>query len=402
MTGAAYAIDLTSPTVTFDSTPTPDTNHTTADFTFHGVDPTSNAVASGVASLECALDSDPFTSCTSPQEFTGLTEGQHTFEVRATDAVGNVGSSAIYSWTIDTTPPTITSVSNTPDPTDSSSTIDYTLSEAASVTIKLYDTHNNVVRTLVDGETGIDGPNSAQWDLKNDSAVDVPSGSYTYTIDATDVAGNPAVQQTGTVTVERATHLVITSPAVTITAGNTSGSITVERTDEFGNPTTVGDLLLHLGSSSASAGFRDSSDSSDVTTVTIPNGASSATFLYTDTLAGSPTITVADQASGPDVGLSDATQQETVNAAAATHLTLGAPASATAGQQFDVTVTARDQYENVAQAYSGTVLFSSDDANPSLPGDSGLTAGTGTFPVTLTQAGTRTRSVTRRTPRRRR
>ena len=53
------------------------------------VDPTSGGVSSGVNHLECSLDGALFATCTSPQSFTGLAEGTHTFRVRAVDAAGN-------------------------------------------------------------------------------------------------------------------------------------------------------------------------------------------------------------------------------------------------------------------------------------------------------------------------
>ena len=63
--------------------------------------------AEATATVECRLDADPFTSCTSPEEFTGLTAGAHTFQARATDTVGNVSASTSYTWTVNLTVPTI-------------------------------------------------------------------------------------------------------------------------------------------------------------------------------------------------------------------------------------------------------------------------------------------------------
>ena len=50
----------------------------------------------------------------------------------------------------------------------------------------------------------------------------------------------------------------------------------------------------------------------------------------------------------------------------ATILTVTAPASATAGASFDVTVTAKDKYDNVATGYAGSVTFTSTDPNTTL------------------------------------
>ena len=73
-------------------------------------------------------------------------------------------------------------------------------------------------------------------------------------------------------------------------------------------------------------------------------------------------------------------------------LKLTAPASATAGQAFTVTVTAEDGPGNPVTSYNGTVHFSSTDttAGVVLPADSTLTNGQGTFSVTLARAGPET------------
>ena len=42
------------------------------------------------ATFECSLDGEPFASCSSPVEYSGLALGDHVFRVRATDARGNV------------------------------------------------------------------------------------------------------------------------------------------------------------------------------------------------------------------------------------------------------------------------------------------------------------------------
>jgi hypothetical protein len=59
----------------------------------------------------------------------------------------------------------------------------------------------------------------------------------------------------------------------------------------------------------------------------------------------------------------------------------------TAGGPVNVTVTALDRFRNVATGYPGTVHFMSSDGQAMLPDDATLTAGTGTFAVTLKTAG---------------
>ena len=59
--------------------------------------------------FECRIDNSNFTSCTSPIQSGNLTDGDHIFEVRAGDNVGNIGlSPSSFTWTVDTTPPATT------------------------------------------------------------------------------------------------------------------------------------------------------------------------------------------------------------------------------------------------------------------------------------------------------
>jgi hypothetical protein len=59
------------------------------------------------SSFHCQLDSAPYASCTSPKGYQSLSEGAHTFSVRATDAAGTVDPSpATRSFTVDLPDPT--------------------------------------------------------------------------------------------------------------------------------------------------------------------------------------------------------------------------------------------------------------------------------------------------------
>ena len=94
---ASWTIDLTAPATTITSSPPPFTAATDASFAFSAVD----VGGSTVAAYECRVDDDAFAPCTSPADFSGLALGEHTFEVRATDAVGNIEATpASVSWTV--------------------------------------------------------------------------------------------------------------------------------------------------------------------------------------------------------------------------------------------------------------------------------------------------------------
>lgn len=63
--------------------------------------------AEASARVECRLDTAEFAPCQSPIEYSGLSEGTHTFQARAVDTVGNVSASASHTWTVDLAVPTV-------------------------------------------------------------------------------------------------------------------------------------------------------------------------------------------------------------------------------------------------------------------------------------------------------
>ena len=57
-------------------------------------------VAEDGDTLECSIDGGPWTSCGSPLRLSGLAPGAHLALVRATDAAGNTGASAVHAFVI--------------------------------------------------------------------------------------------------------------------------------------------------------------------------------------------------------------------------------------------------------------------------------------------------------------
>src|SRR5439155_20285732 len=107
--------------------------------------------------------------------------------------------------------------------------------------------------------------------------------------------------------------------------------------------------------------------------------------------SGNQTITGTETGNGSVTGTSNTIN---VSALAATHLTVSAPANATAGTAFNFTVTAKDQFNNTATSYAGTVHFTSTDGAATLPANSTLVSGTGSFSATLKTAGNQTITAT--------
>ena len=98
--------DGTAPETTILTNPAALTNSTSATFTFTSTE---------AGTFECKLDNGAFTTCSSPQIYNGLSEGNHSFQVRAKDLAGNTDQTpASFSWMIDIIPPETTITSNPP------------------------------------------------------------------------------------------------------------------------------------------------------------------------------------------------------------------------------------------------------------------------------------------------
>lgn len=88
----------TLPKTTIDSGPEGTVASDSASFSF-------SSSKSG-STFECSRDGSAFSGCTSPQSYTGMADGSHTFLVRAIDARGNADRTpASRSWTVDTIGP---------------------------------------------------------------------------------------------------------------------------------------------------------------------------------------------------------------------------------------------------------------------------------------------------------
>jgi hypothetical protein len=118
---------------------------------------------------------------------------------------------------------------------------------------------------------------------------------------------------------------------------------------------------------------------------------SGGTFDVTLTTAGNHTVTATDTANS---GITGTSAPIAVEAAATDRFDVSAPGSATAGTPFSTTVTALDAFGNIATSYAGTVQFTSSDPAATLPADTSLTDGVGTFDVTLATAGNQTVTAT--------
>jgi hypothetical protein len=202
----------------------------------------------------------------------------------------------------------------------------------------------------------------------------------------TSMTGGVAV----TVNPAAATHFVVTAPATS--PSGSAFTITVQAMDRFSNQATGYTGTVHFTSSDGSA--------------TLP-----ANFTFTSTDQGVHTFTNGvtlrttgnQSVTATDTVTSSITGSATVNVTAAavvTHFSISAPANASIGVPFIITVTALDASNHTVTTYRGTVKFTSSDHMASLPADYTFTSadrGVHTFKgVILRTSGSQTITATDR------
>ncbi|HNW82937.1 MAG TPA: Ig-like domain repeat protein, partial [bacterium] len=163
-----WEIDPAALGVQITATPDMITGATDAEFEF-----TSNKAAA----FECKLDLGNYEICTSPKNYTGLEDGEHTFTVKA--SFGGDSAENSFSWTVDTTDPVIT-ISNAPEnPTfQTGATFAFSANEIVTFECKLSTSSTWIACT------------SPKIYPTNTFGVAGTEQTYTFEIRATDQAGN--------------------------------------------------------------------------------------------------------------------------------------------------------------------------------------------------------------------
>ncbi len=229
------ASDTTPPETTVTSGPSGPVNSSFAEFRFSSSEPDSV--------FECSLNSAPFSRCTSPQPYFALPEGQHTFQVRATDVSGNTDPTpASRTWTVDTTAPNTTIDSG---PSGSLNTPSVSFAFSSSEANSTFG-----CRLTRQGET----PGSFTACSSPKEYPDLTDGGYTFEVRATDAAGNTdASPASRTWTVDATTP---SAPAITSPANNsydTDGNFTVSGTAEAGSTVELFEDGVSKGTDQADA-----------------------------------------------------------------------------------------------------------------------------------------------------
>jgi hypothetical protein len=157
--------DTTAPETTIVSGPSDTVSSTSASFSFSS--------SEAGSTFQCSRDGSAFASCTSPKTYSGLADGSHTFQVRATDTAGNTDSSAASrTWTVAAPPET--TIGSGPSGNVKSTSASFSFSSSVS---------GSTFQCSRDGASfaGCTSPKSYS---------SLSQGSHTFRVRATDKAGN--------------------------------------------------------------------------------------------------------------------------------------------------------------------------------------------------------------------
>ncbi len=164
-------LDTAAPSIDFNKVPATITALEVAEFNMNITDG-----VSGVAKIECRINSQQFRSCKESEVFANLPNGQFTFEVVATDRAGNRSQPKTFAWTVDTTAPDV-NFPQKPDP--------YTQSHSATFAFNAVDSGSEVssYRCQLDA-------NPTQACTSPKTYDNLASGSHTFKVFVQDAAGN--------------------------------------------------------------------------------------------------------------------------------------------------------------------------------------------------------------------
>jgi outer membrane protein assembly factor BamB len=388
---ATTYLDTVAPMTTINTKPASIANATTASFTFS---------ANEASNFQCQLDSGGFSTCASPKAYTGVTEGSHTFTVKATDTYGNIEvTPATYSWSIDSLAPTLSIGSPSATVTKSGPVtyaVTYTGADAvtfadANVTLNKTGTANGTVTVSGTGTTtrtvtisGITGDGTLGISIAAGTASDsagnlaaAGGASGTITVDNTAPAVNAGGNQTKN-TIFTQTATATDTNAMTYAWSKQAGSGTVTFGTITALSTTIsasldGTYVIRFTAIDAAgnSSFSDMTLVWDTTAPTVAIGSSSIAITksgpvtYTVTYTGADSITLA----GANVTLiktGTANGTVTVSGTGNTIRTVtisGITGDGTLGISI-VAGTASDSVGNMASAAGPSGTFTADNTRP--------------------------------------
>jgi hypothetical protein len=334
-----WSVDTGAPNTTIDTKPASLTNSASATFAFSSDE--------AGATFECSLDGNAFSVCTSPRNLSGLSDGSHTFRVRATDAGGNTDATPdAYTWTVDTTAADST-IDSGPSGTVGNSSASFAFSSS--------ETNSSFECKLDSGTFGSCTSPKSYTSLSD--------GSHTFSVRATDAAGNvDATPATRTWTISTAPPPDTTPPETTIGSGP-SGSVSSTSAS------------FTFSSSESGSTFECKLDAGNFTTCTSPRN-------LTGLSNGSHTFSVRARDAAGNVDATPATRTWSVDTAAP-NTTVGSGPSGTVGSASASFTFSSSETNSTFECKLDTGAYATCTSPKSY---SGLSDGSHTFSVRATDA----------------
>jgi hypothetical protein len=236
---------------------------------------TADGTGSSVTLSECNLDSFGYSACTSPIQYSELSEGSHNLLIRSTDAAGNLESTATFDWTVNTGSSIILSLDQ----------VTYNLGDTSLITVTdpAADIDTEEADTLpVQVTSTTDGAGFLKTLIETGQTTQIFTGNVTLSTNATN-AGLAILHVTAgdTFTV---TYSSLTTTA-SITAGESISIDTISANPKWG-------VDFGISGSISGSGDNVAIDWGDTTqSPGIINGTSfSASHIYNSTSIGPRTI----------------------------------------------------------------------------------------------------------------
>ncbi|MDA0181841.1 Ig-like domain-containing protein [Solirubrobacter phytolaccae] len=293
-----------APNTTITGGPSGPVGDTTPTFTFTS----SEAVGS---TFQCRVDSAAFATCTSPHTTAALSQGAHTFQVRAIDAAGVVDASpAGQAFTVDTVAPETTLGSGGPTGTVASTSATFTYSSEAGAQFQCA-LDGAAFSTCPTGYTGL------------------AQGSHTFQVRAVDAVGNvDATPASRTWTVD--------TVAPNTTIGSGPSGATASTTATFTFTSNEGGVNFQCALDGAAFG--------------------ACPVSYTGLAQGAHTFQVRAVDTAGNVDASPAVQNWTVDTVAPDTTLVGGPTGATASTSATFTYTSNEGGVNFQCALDGAAF----------------------------------------------
>ncbi len=187
----------------------------------------------GGSGYQCRIDGGPYAPCTSPDALSGLADGSHTFDVQATQGSSS-GPAASYTWTVDTTAPTIATKPADPS-NDPSPSFAFSHAEPSYTFRCRLDAAGYGPCTSPYTLAGLsNGPHTFRVQGVDADGVATAAASYTWTVDTT--------PPTNLLSISSGTANVLLAGSTLYYRGDIGGSfaLTDAVTDPGSNPVSAG------------------------------------------------------------------------------------------------------------------------------------------------------------------